>query len=160
LAWVTTEENNSKEFDVERSGDGSHFTAIGVVAAKGNSASTTNYTFDDAQPLTGDNYYRLRQVDLDGKAVYSKTVKLNFAGAIALRISPNPAHGTANIYTGNTTEALSIRIMDLNGRIVRDILTIPGTANIPVDLTGMAKGVYMVKVISSSALATEKLMVQ
>jgi hypothetical protein len=160
LSWTTAQESNSREFDVERSGDGSHFTSIGVVAAKGNSVVATDYTFTDAQPLTGSNYYRLRQVDLDGKAVYSKTVKLDFGTSLALRILPNPAHGTANIFVGNTTEALSIQILDLNGRVVKQIITTPGTANIPVDLTGVARGVYMVKVISSASLATEKLLVQ
>jgi len=160
LSWTTAQESNSKEFDVERSGDGSHFTSIGVVAAKGNSVVRTDYTFYDAQPLTGSNYYRLRQVDLDGKAAYSKTVKLDFATPLTLRILPNPAHATANIFVGNTTEALSLQILDLNGRIVKQLITTPGTASIRVDLTGMSKGVYMVKVISSASLATEKLLVQ
>jgi hypothetical protein len=160
LSWTTTEETNSKEFDVERSGDGVKFTSIGVVAAKGNSSVSTTYNFVDQQPLSGGNYYRLKQVDLDEAAVYSKTLKVDFTPSLLVRILPNPAHGTANILLGNTTEATSIEIVDLNGRIITQLVTTAGTSNVPVDITNIAKGIYTVKVISGSSLTTQKLLVQ
>jgi hypothetical protein len=160
LSWTTAQEANSKEFDVERSADGVHFTAIGIVAGRGNSTVPSAYSFYDQQPLTGSNYYRLKQVDLDGHGVYSRTVKLDFSSAVNLKILPNPAHGSVNILVGNTTEALSLRITDMSGRVVKQIITAPGTSNVLVDLTGMARGIYSVKAISSTSMATQKLQVQ
>jgi hypothetical protein len=80
LTWVTTSESNSKLFNIQRSSNGSDFTTIGIVAARGNTSLTTTYTFTDAQPLSGDDYYRLQQVDINGKFTYSNTVHLNFSG--------------------------------------------------------------------------------
>lgn len=159
LSWTTTKESNSASFEIERSGDNKTFTAIGSVAAQGTSTTTTNYGFIDAQPLAGSNYYRLKQTDLDGRSTYSKTVVLNF-GSITLRISPNPVHNTANLFVGGSNEAFSIRIVNLNGQTVKQFLTTPGTANIPIDVSSLAKGVYTVKVISATAMTTQKLLVQ
>lgn len=159
LSWTTTEDLNSASFDIQRSGDNTSFTSIGAVKAKGNSATATYYNFIDQSPLTGNNYYRLKQVDPDGKFVYSKTVLLNF-NSLTLRISPNPASGTVNLFVGNTTEAFSVQVLDLNGRIVRQLLTTPGTANIPVDISGLSRGIYTLKVIGVTATVTQKLLVQ
>lgn len=159
LAWTTTNESNSAQFDLQRSGDSQTFTTIGPVAAKGNSSTPANYSFIDPSPLTGNNYYRLKQVDKDAKFTYSKTVLLDFS-SLTLRLIPNPAHGTVNLFVGNTNEAFSIRIIDLNGRIVQQIQTTPGTANIPIDISRLATGVYSVKVTSATTTTTQKLVVQ
>lgn len=159
LAWATTAEANSVSFVIERSGDNKVFTAIGTVAAQGNSSTTTKYAFVDQQPLTGNNYYRLKQVDIDGKFTYSKTLLLNF-GALSLRISPNPAHGTANLFIGNSDQAYAVLIVDETGRAVKHFITIPGAANIPIDVSGLAKGIYTVQVVSAKEAATQKLLIQ
>lgn len=160
LSWTTSEEINTASFDIQRSGDNQAFTSIGTVVAQGNKSTTTDYTFTDASPLNGNNYYRLKMVDLDGKSTYSKTVLLNFGSALSLHISPNPAHGTANLFVGNASDAFSIQIVDLNGQTVKQFQTIPGTANIPIDVSSLAKGIYTVKVISATAVTTQKLLVQ
>jgi hypothetical protein len=160
LSWTTSEEINTASFDIQRSGADQSFSSIGTVAAQGNSAITTDYTFIDNNPLKGNNYYRLNQLDIDGKSTYSKTVVLNFGGTLTVHINPNPAHGTANLFVGNASEAFSIQIVDLNGQIVKQIQAIPGTANIPIDVSKLAKGIYSVKVTSASTTTTQKLLVQ
>jgi hypothetical protein len=77
-----------------------------------------------------------------------------------LHISPNPAHGTANLFVGSSGEAFVIQIVNLNGQIVQHFQTTPGTANIPMDVSKLAKGVYTVKAISAKAVVTQKLLVQ
>ncbi|HXO76170.1 MAG TPA: hypothetical protein VN824_13055, partial [Puia sp.] len=98
LSWTTSEEINTASFDIERSGDDQSFSSIGTVAAHGNSATTTDYTFIDNNPLKGNNYYRLKMVDADAKFTYSKVILLNFGSTLTVHVSPNPAHGTANLF--------------------------------------------------------------
>jgi hypothetical protein len=116
--------------------------------------------FYDRQPLTGVNYYRLNQVDLDGKGAYSRVAKLNFAEQLTIQINPNPAHGTANIQVKNGNGGLSLLIVDMNGQLVQQRITTAGEQTIPIDISGLAKGIYTVKVIGQTTLTTQKLLVQ
>ncbi|AUD05216.1 endonuclease/exonuclease/phosphatase family protein [Spirosoma pollinicola] len=76
LSWATANETKSAYFDVERSTDAREFGAIGRVAAAGEAQSTKTYGLVDEHPLSGTNYYRLKQVDLDGQTAYSKIVSV------------------------------------------------------------------------------------
>lgn len=94
ISWSTATEQNSDRFVVERSQDGSYFEEIAAVAAAGNSSTYRNYTVLDGTPWFGNNYYRLRQWDMDGKqaesgisAVYMKD------GAGPIKVFPNPGAG-------------------------------------------------------------------
>jgi len=160
LNWATAQEINSAAFDIERSANGSSFTPIGTVAAKGYSSTTTSYSFDDRQPLTGINYYRLKQVDQDGKFEYSPVAKVNFTRQPGIRISPNPASTYVNISTDNSSEALTIQIIDLNGRLLKQQILAPGAQSTPIRVTGLAKGLYTVKAIGSAGISTQKVLIQ
>ena len=78
LGWQTTFESNSDYFVIERSADARSFEAVGRVASVGFSESMQGYGFTDAAPLKGANYYRLRQVDRDGRFDYSKILGLTY----------------------------------------------------------------------------------
>lgn len=160
LTWVTAGENNSKLFNIQRSSNGSGFVTIGTVAAAGNTSAGATYTFTDEQPLTGDDYYRLQQVDIDGKFTYSNTIRLNFAGALTVRIDPNPAHGTANLYIDKATQPLLVQLIDLDGQLVRQWSVDPGTTTMPVDVSGLAKGLYTVKAVGPNGVVLQKLLIQ
>lgn len=79
LGWQTTFESNSDYFVVERSADAKSFEALGRVASRGFSDSFQSYGFTDEAPLKGTNYYRLRQVDRDGKFENSKILGLTYS---------------------------------------------------------------------------------
>jgi len=159
LSWKTTNESNAASFIIERNGDGGSFTAIGTVARQNSKKQSLSYRFTDASPLSGNNYYRLKMVDQDGAFSFSRTVMLSFS-PITLQISPNPAHGTANLYIGNNTEAYFIQLFDGNGRSMRQYRTTPGNTVFPIDLSGLSKGVYTVKVTGATASVTQILLVQ
>ena len=72
LHWITSHEQSTSRFDIERSADGIHFFKIGTVAAAGYSNIERHYDFPDAQPMQGNNFYRLQMFDDDGSSVYSK----------------------------------------------------------------------------------------
>jgi expansin (peptidoglycan-binding protein) len=118
LQWKTTDENNTSHFDLERSGDGNSFQSIARIKAAGSSASERIYTDDDLQPLTGNNFYRLKMVDLDGKYTYSKTVLVRSTKVPGLKLTPNPARDHLYVSTPENIKAMAIRIYDATGRLL------------------------------------------
>jgi type IX secretion system substrate protein len=117
LNWVMENETNSNYFVIERSGNGSSFDSIAVVSGL-NNAHESDYSFTDMNALNGANYYRLRQVSLDGISKYSKVICLTNNAVINtnLRIFPNPAVATIN-YTINISVAdqVNVQIYNLAG---------------------------------------------
>jgi hypothetical protein len=71
LTWSTSQEMNNDYFQIQRSEDGIHFSDIGKVSGKGTTTSTQYYSYIDEKPFQGPTYYRLKQVDYDGKWEYS-----------------------------------------------------------------------------------------
>jgi hypothetical protein len=94
LSWVATSEGNMVRHDVERSTNGSSFTSIGFVNAQ-NSATPYRYTFRDAAPVGGNNYYRLRSTDRRGVVTYSRIININANSFTRtdVRVFPNPVQG-------------------------------------------------------------------
>lgn len=89
LAWVTSSETTNKGFEIERSADARKFEKIGFVDGNGDSKETNTYHFTDLNPLaTG--YYRLKQLDYDGKFEYSRTIIVK-TPTEPIEIYPNPA---------------------------------------------------------------------
>ncbi|GEM_PF-4225959 len=99
LNWTTANEQNSASFEVQRGTDGVQFKSVGQVAAAGNSQSLKAYQYFDAAP-TALSYYRLKQVDLDGRTTYGPVAAVRLAGAAPaqpLTIYPNPVADQATI---------------------------------------------------------------
>ena len=78
LSWSTAAELNNDNFTVEYAKDGINFTSIGKVNSTGNTNSISNYTFVHKTPIAGANYYRLKQVAVDGSFSYSDIKKINY----------------------------------------------------------------------------------
>ena len=157
LEWKTTEETNSATFVVERSADGSNFSSRGTVAAVGQAAS---YQFIDASPLPGDNYYRLKQLDKDNKFTYSKVIKLNFGKDAIVKLSPNPASSYLHVTLENVGSAITVTLLDGNGRSVKQVILSQGTSSADISLAGIGRGVYTVRMIGPSGVQTQKLVIQ
>ncbi len=90
LNWLTSQELNNAYFNIEHSIDGSNFNSIGNVAGQGNSSNGFNYEFVHKQPFSGKNFYRLKQVDVDGSFKYSNTTVVKVANKKVVEIYPNP----------------------------------------------------------------------
>lgn len=122
LNWATATENGNDHFDIERSADGSQFTAIGTVPSHYQAnGQTTYYSFTDNQPVNGQNFYRLRQVDKDGNFSYSAIVLVDASVPFVqqLKVSPNPV--TANLtaqYRAMEAGMLTAKIYNAEGREV------------------------------------------
>jgi uncharacterized repeat protein (TIGR01451 family) len=152
LSWRTASEVNSAYFEVERSLDGSTFTKLGQLAAQGTSTSPSTYAFLDkgvASLSTGPVYYRLHQVDRDGKASYSPVRTLSFTqvAVASLSLFPNPAQTATQLDLSllPATGTYQVLLLDATGRQVRQ-LTLAGGQRQPLNLTGLASGTYHVLV--------------
>jgi Secretion system C-terminal sorting domain/FG-GAP repeat len=163
LTWITTQENNSSHFEVERSADGINFNRLGNVAAAGYSSQSKNYSFNDMAPLAGVNYYRLRMVDKDGRSSYSNIVSINviIKGNSLISIYPSPFNEKLNITVSNETAAMAnIEIFDNSSKLVftHKAAVNKGTNNIPVvNLGRLSAGFYIIKVKLGENIFTQKL---
>lgn len=160
LLWSTAQELNSQSFEIERSSDGNSFAKIGAVAAKGSASSKIDYSFNDNQPLRGMNYYRLKEVDQDGKFIHSLVARVNFDLQLSIHITPNPASGFIYVNPGNINSPANLQVIDLNGKLVKQQLLTQSGGNQLVSLSGLAKGLYTVKLVSAETVTTQKLVVQ
>jgi uncharacterized delta-60 repeat protein len=161
LNWQTTNEINTDKFAVERSINGLDFTAIGNVAAKGNSSNS--YQFSDFN-LSSHNskvvYYRLKMIDKDGRFTYSSIVPIKLNGKTSMTISPNPTKGQAWLQLQtSTSEKLEVKVMDISGKamFVQNHITTAGTTSLPLNISNLQAGVYFVKVVSDKRNETMKL---
>ena len=115
LQWTTANEVNTSHFEIERSANGVDFRPIGRTAAGGQ--GDHSYVFQDTNPLSGVNFYRLRQVDQGGAFRYSSIVRiLHERLENNLRVFPLPASARVQLaYSGNANHLL-IEVYDMRGR--------------------------------------------
>jgi hypothetical protein len=159
LKWVTVQEQNSLRFVVERSTDGNNFLEIGTINASGNSSVAKAYTLTDALPMAGINYYRIKQVDVDGRIIYSDTrsVIFNpFKGNIT--VTPNPAKDKIAITVPGNSKVLQVTIVNAVGQKVQSA-SINGQYN-QLQLNNLAPGLYYIKISGEEGEQTKKLLVQ
>lgn len=91
LSWTTSNQENFSHFEIEHSADGELFETMGRIDALTNTSYIQNYTFADYQPLLGNNYYRLKMVDLDATFEYSPLTRVfNSSVDKQVNIFPNP----------------------------------------------------------------------
>jgi hypothetical protein len=150
LNWSTAAELNNKGFEVEKSADGQTFTGIGFVRGNGNSSLVNNYNYTDIKVLSGYNYYRLKQVDIDGNFNYSSTIRLDFKN-FDWAIFGNPVTSCSWMQLQLDRKAnVAIQIISIDGKVIQAINkgNIPeGTYSIPLTLGNAPSGTYIVKLI-------------
>jgi hypothetical protein len=141
LNWSTASEQNTKDFEVQYSTNTQDWSALGTVAAAGNSSTTKEYNFTHNSPLKGSiyNYYRIKQNDLDGKFSYSKIVSIiyNEPGP-DVRLYPNPVKDIITIYLA---ESQQLRLVNMAGATVWQGFKTAGRTQLSV--SHLPKGVYM-----------------
>jgi len=140
LHWTTASEDNNSHFLVQRSTDGKTFSTIGEVKAGAQPLSSQRYTFLDEKAKTGTNYYRIQQVDIDGKTSVTEIVSVlvsdeNKDEAVIL-LYPNP--GKNEVFF---SQAADYELFDTNGRLL-----ISGRAEGAIDVSGLPKGLYLVRI--------------
>lgn len=154
LNWVTVNEDNVASFELERGTNGYSFDRIATLNAKGNSTTTNNhYTYNDATAGTT-AYYRLKMVDVDGKANYSDIVVLRKGvGQNTIHVYPNPAEST--LFLEGLTNNSSYRITDALGREAISTTTIHAEdAFTSINISGLVQGIYFLQLIDGHGMET------
>jgi len=137
--WSSSEETAGTAYILQRSVNGNDFADLATVQSKGNSS---NYSYNDAQPFSGLNYYRLKMQDAAGGANYSQVVTANVktGNNVAVQVYPNPVKDLLQIsYTGITNGR--VELCDMAGKVL-----LSQSLSNSLDVRGIAAGVYMLHI--------------
>ncbi len=151
LKWSTANEQNSSRFIVERSTDGLHFVELATVNAAGNGSGVSDYNFKDTSinSLPFSNvFYRLKEVDKDGKPYVSNVIIIAIKNAKTILIYPNPAKRTINVLFNKQDNNNSIiKIYSLSGKLVV-YQKLTGSSNQEIQLPVLSNGNYKITISS------------
>ena len=160
VAWETTSEANSDRFILETSRDGTHFTSLAEKKAAGYSSLPLRYSYLHTDVDEGANYYRLKQVDQDGKIKYSKIIVVDIASTSTIRLFPNPATSHVVIYHPPATGNEQLQILSLSGIAVFKSMLEPGASQTILTNPGLSKGTYVVVITGLKKIYTRTLIIQ
>jgi hypothetical protein len=166
LDWATASETDNSGFQIERSTNGTEFDAIGWAQGHGNSTVMNSYRYSDLTALPGIvYYYRLKQVDLDGRFAYSNIASASLTGDLGFTLEtliPNPANSQVAVgVISNVNAMTTITMTDMLGRVV---VNEPWEMSIgyntqKFDLSKMAEGAYVVTIYSGNIRTSKRLVV-
>jgi hypothetical protein len=164
LDWSTASEQNNRGFEVQRSGDGTNWETLDFLTGNGTATDAHHYVYLDEKPLPNVNYYRLRQMDFDGKTQYSPTVavKLKQTGS-GLRLYPNPASGAVNLaFESDQIGEATLTLYGLTGEpLLTNQLPLNGhKAHSKIELSGLPSGVYLLELRAGNDRWQERLLVE
>ncbi len=160
IDWSTASEINSDFIAVERSQDGKSFSELGREQSRGNSNRLIDYSMVDNAPSNGMNYYRLKQVDRDGKLEYSNVKSVNILKEIKswnifpTMVSKNQSFSLDLAEFEN--KSVKVYVYDLVGNIIwYDTLTGGNTNNI--SLENVSNGIYLISIINGNTKSTKRI---
>lgn len=146
LTWSTATEKNNDYYEIEKSLNGEEWEFVDMVKGAGNSSSKKKYTALDEHPYNQMSYYRLKQVDFNGKCTHSPVISIDLENQIllSLDIYPNPTKGELTIQ-GYSDDIQNFEVYDVLGS-KQDISAILRSINnnkVVLDLTFWKSGVYI-----------------
>lgn len=164
LNWQTSLEINTDHFNIEKSSDGNVFSLLGVKPAT-KDVNGSAYFFTDYDPYADKNFYRLVSVDVNGEKAVSNTILIRFGNNVndGFFLFPNPAHtqtllSVPEMTAGKTT----VSLFDLNGKKIKELFSGDFRGNstaLPCNVSGIAKGVYVVVIFHDGNYSRKKLVI-
>lgn len=165
MQWQVSDETNVSRYDVQRSGDGEIFTTIGLREPAQKNSLIATYTATDLSPAEGLNYYRINQVDNDGKYTYSLVRAIDLSAKKDeefIQLLQNPVHGTLTFKAvkGNLRN-LSVSLYDISQKKIlhKDFSDISSGQIKQIPVANLSAGIYVLSVSSSGAQASYKIIV-
>lgn len=158
ITWTTSQEQNNAYFVLQRSQDALHFGSLAKVESKaknGNSSSVLKYHFEDKQPSYGHNYYRVLQVDIDGKMSLSEIIDIFWTNDFSTSIYPNPAKDLLNIeFNSDNDSPTSIQLIDFAGKLIKQVemQAHKGSNKITMNLDDLSLGFYLVEIYNDNIM--------
>lgn len=164
LNWATSQEINCDKYKIERSVDGNIFNEVASISGNGTTSLFHSYSFiDNVFPVIAPIiYYRIKQIDIDGKGTYSKVLSLKLKSAgDQITASPNPFTSSLNItIEWAANENIIARIFNIQGKemLTENVRVIAGVNNILFDqLSKFPSGNYFIQFISGTKRITQKI---
>ncbi len=155
LKWQTANEINNNYFNIKRSVNPKLFSSIGRKQGLNNDG-ISNYSFTDSTPLKGINYYRLRQVDKDGKYSYSGIASVEFLNdGSVFAIAPNPANSFINVIIPSSNAVSEIIIYNVVGKKLLHEQIAANITSKQININHLSTGIYDVVLIQNG---TKKMM--
>ncbi|HTF80680.1 MAG TPA: T9SS type A sorting domain-containing protein, partial [Cytophagales bacterium] len=157
LTWATIKNTPNDYFIIQKSVDGSSFYEIGRLQATKSGGAVKTQVFYDEKSTGG--YYRIKQVGADGQFTYSKTIFLDSDAidAADVYIFPNPNAGTFIVSGLLDAPSAKVEIFDLNGKAV--FFNTDGVDELQLKISGLSKGIYLVKISTEYFVDTKKIVV-
>jgi hypothetical protein len=159
LQFTTASELNNARFEVERSANGRDFGAIGYVAGAGTTNQLQRYEWVDEKPLSGINYYRLRQVDYDGRFVYSNVIAVRNQSKSGISVVPTVVTDDVQINVdADISDELGVwQVLDLLGRVVISGPLDMEQSTVNTDLSSLQSGGYIVCLRFGGEVLTQRI---
>jgi hypothetical protein len=161
LNWQTSQELNNDRFELYRSFDGNNFELATSIAGAGNSSVPKNYTYQDHINLDGNVYYKLKQVDIDGKFSFSNIIKLSSNDAKAsFKIYPNPVvNNFAASFSAPKSGVATLLIRNTSGQTVykKSLSIVKGDNTVSIGAQQFSTGMYYINIINDEINYSGKL---
>jgi hypothetical protein len=159
LQWKTAQEQNTKDFSVQRSTDGTNWVEVGKTAAAGQSSQERSYLFVD-KTAGGNAMYRIVESDITGQQTISAIVRSSCStGRETVSLYPNPSAQSSSLnLVLNQSQKINLRVVDTRGAVLqqKEIVLPQGSSSIPLNMDVYPKGVYAVTVQYGSQVKTLK----
>ncbi|HEX6226023.1 MAG TPA: T9SS type A sorting domain-containing protein, partial [Chryseolinea sp.] len=161
IQWKTATETNNDYFTLEKSRNGYAWTVLDTIDGAGNSTLPLSYAYNDLNPRSGLQYYRLTQTDFDGTFKTSNVVSVNVEADLIedIILYPNPTTGDVNVGIRLDDKSYLIKLSDSNGRLIREFV-LENTNKTTLPVAGLPRGIYFVEVLSSQGTSRSKLVLQ
>ena len=157
LSWTTSDEVNNDRYDIYKSLDGKEFNKIGEVKGRNNSNNENDYKFSDTPNTTGDIYYYVSQIDLDGSYTDFSILKASFSKSeIEFTTYPNPSSGGRFSLNMNKEILESEAQMQIFDHVGNQVVNTKINGNSTFDFQDLAAGIYIIKIIAGSSIITNQ----
>lgn len=165
LRWVTSAENNNAAFVIERAGGTGSYAKLVQVPGGGTTSGDKVYEYVDENPLPNLSFYRLQQIDIDGRGRYHETRKVMNQGRFKARIivTPNPFTSDPSAFVSiDKRQRLSVLLTDMSGRVLSRVSNVyeEGTTELSLPTGNLPRGVYFIKMEGENITETHKIIKQ
>ncbi|GAB5417385.1 MAG: hypothetical protein Crog4KO_29670 [Crocinitomicaceae bacterium] len=157
LTWSTQSELNNDHFEVERSFNGVDFEPIGRVDGVGTTTLVSEYHFFDKNPIKGVQYYRLKQVDVDGTYSRSKIISIKQSTSEQISFYPNPAVSTITISDlSDSFRVVDIYLYSIAGKLLLKKEAMDLSSPVTLEVSSLQVGTYYLELNNSGKIIRKR----
>ena len=161
LKWTSSNERNNAGFEIQKSKNGQEWNKITFINGAGTTDEDQEYTYQDENPFSGVNYYRLKQIDFDGTFEYSKIIKVEYRQTVSsIQVFPNPANSPFTIHINNpNNQAVHIQITDNFGRIIWRRTLTEQEVNLGKEMEITKTGLYLITAQIGNEISRKRMLI-